>query len=396
MMEQYDAIVIGGGVIGTSIAYHLARLGQRRVLLLERGMVGQGTTAQSSCILRTHYTVAENVALAQASWKVFAEFSHYLDDPEADCGLVRCGYLIAAPAGEKSDALRSALAGQRRFGIAVEQIDAARARQLLPIAEFGDDELIGYEPEAGFADAYLVTSAFARNARRLGVRIREGATVTGLARSSDRITGVICGGEHLAADQVICVQNVWTGELARWTGIWLPLTIERHAVLSLETRAAPYTREMPVFKDLASTGLLYCRSYGGVQMLVSEGTPGEVLASPETEQADVPLDKVLGVGEQVAARFSAYAEAGLASSWTGLYDVTPDWNPVLGALPGIEGLWVAYGFSGHGFKLAPAIGRQVAQAMLGQRCDVPIDAFALSRFAQGRALRGRYGAGAVS
>ena len=395
-MEHFESIVIGGGAIGTSIAYHLARLGQRRVLLLERGQIGQGTTAQSSCILRTHYTVAENVALAQAAWKIFADFPRYLDDPEIDCGLTRCGYLIAAPAGEKSAALRAALDGQRRFGIAVDEIDAARARKLLPIAEFAEGELIGYEPEAGFADAYLVTSAFARNARRLGATIREGTAVTGLARDGDRVTGVFCGDEQIAADQVIGVQNVWSGELARWTGVALPLTIERHSVLSLETRSAPYTRAMPVFKDLASPGLLYCRSYGGAQMLVSEGTPGESLAAPDSEQADVPLDQVLAVGEQVAQRFPAYAEAGLASSWTGLYDVTPDWNPVLGPLPGIDGLWVAYGFSGHGFKLAPAIGLQVAQAMLGRRCDVPIDAFSLSRFAQGRELRGLYGAGAVS
>jgi glycine/D-amino acid oxidase-like deaminating enzyme len=153
---------------------------------------------------------------------------------------------------------------------------------------------------------------------------------------------------------------------------------------------------MPVFKDLATPGLLYCRSYGGAQMLVSEGLPGEVLAAPDTEQADVPMDHVLAVGEQVAGRFPAYAEAGLASSWTGLYDVTPDWNPVLGPAPGIDGLWLAYGFSGHGFKLAPSVGLLLAQAMLGQRGVVPIDAYSPSRFAQGRLLTGRYGAGAVS
>jgi glycine/D-amino acid oxidase-like deaminating enzyme len=395
-MEHYETIVVGAGVIGTSIAYHLARLGQRRVLLLDRGRIGEGTTAQSSCILRTHYTVPQNVALAQAAWKVFADFPRYLDDPDADCGLTHCGYLIAAPAGEKSAALRAALEAQRRFGISAEALAADRARVLLPIAEFGDDELIGYEPEAGFADAYLVTSAFARSARRLGAKIREGLAVTGLIRNGDRVNGVLCGAEQVGADQVICVQNVWTGELARWSGVQLPLTIERHAVLSLETRAAPYTRDMPVFKDLASPGLLYCRSYGGAQMLVSAGTPGEQLDAPDTEQADVPMDAVLEIGEQVATRFPAYAEAGLASSWTGLYDVTPDWNPVLDRLPGNDGVWVAYGFSGHGFKLAPAIGLQMAQAVLGRRCDVPIDAFSLARFAQGRELRGLYGAGAVS
>jgi len=395
-MAHYESIVIGGGVIGTSIAYHLARLGQRRVLLLDRGRIGEGTTAQSSCILRTHYTVPENVLLAQAAWRVYEDFAGYLDDPEADCGLNRCGYLIAAPAGEKSDALAAALSAQRGYGIRAEVVDSRAARALLPIASFRDDELIGYEPDAGFADAYLVTAAFARNARRLGATVRENTDVTGLAISGGGVTGVQCGDETIGADRVLCVQNVWSGELARWTGVTLPLAIERHAVLSLETAADPYTRAMPVFKDLGVPGLLYYRSYGGAQMLVSEGIPGEVLAAPDTVQADVPLDKVLAVGEQVASRFPAYAEAGLASSWTGLYDVTPDWNPVLGPMPGVDGLWLAYGFSGHGFKLAPTVGLLVAQAVLGQSGAVPIDAYSLSRFAQGRLLVGRYGAGAVS
>jgi glycine/D-amino acid oxidase-like deaminating enzyme len=395
MSEHFDAIVIGGGVIGCSIAYHLARE-RARVLLLERGRIGQGTTAQSSCILRTHYSVPENVALAQAAWRVYADFAAYLDDPEADCGLVKCGYLIVAPQGERAQALRESLAAQRARGIAAEEIDAATAARLLPIARFEDVTLIGYEPDAGFADAWLVTSAFARNARKLGAAIREGVAATALLRDGDRVIGVQTAAGALHAGVVVSAQNVWSHELAEWTGIELPLAIERHAVVSLECRTAPYTRAMPVFKDLAAPAMIYCRSYGGAQMLASAGMPGEELAAPDTTQADVPLETVLDLGAQVAQRFPAYADAGLASSWTGLYDVTPDWNPVLGALPGIDGLRVAYGFSGHGFKLAPAIGRILAQAVLGQTTDVPLAPFALERFAAGRALRGRYGAGAVS
>ncbi len=393
--ERFDAIVIGAGVIGTSIAYHLARE-RVRVLLLERGQIGQGTTAQSSCILRTHYSVPENVALAQAAWRVYADFAAYLDDPEADCGLVKCGYLIAAPEGDKAAALRETLAAQHARGIAASEIDARSAGELLSIARFDDAALIGYEPEAGYADAWLVTSGFARNARRLGAVVREGIAVTGLNREGSRIVGVQTASGSIHADTVISVQNIWSRELAQWTGIDLPLTIERHAVMTLDCPGAHYTRAMPVFKDLASTGMIYCRSYGGVQMLVSEGITGEALERPDTTQADVPLETVIEVGAQVAQRFPAYADAGLASSWTGVYDVTPDWNPVLGPLPGLNGLLVAYGFSGHGFKLAPAIGRVLAQAALGQPTDVPLAPFALDRFGAGRALRGRYGAGAVS
>jgi glycine/D-amino acid oxidase-like deaminating enzyme len=142
--------------------------------------------------------------------------------------------------------------------------------------------------------------------------------------------------------------------------------------------------------------MLYFRSYGGGQMLVSEGLAGEALDTIDTNQGDVSLDTVAAVGEQAAQRFPAYADAGLAHSWTGVYDVTPDWNPVLGPAPGVDGLMLAYGFSGHGFKLSPLIGRLMAQQALGLPTEVSLAPYALERFAAGRLLRGRYGVGAVS
>ena len=134
-MASYDAIVIGGGVIGTSITYHLARLGMTKVALIERDQIGNGTTAQSSCILRTHYSVPENVTLArERSWAVFRDFSGYLDDAEASCGLVPCGlpHRGARRRSGSEEALKASLATQRGQGIRADEIDAAQARALLP------------------------------------------------------------------------------------------------------------------------------------------------------------------------------------------------------------------------------------------------------------------------
>jgi len=137
---------------------------------------------------------------------------------------------------------------------------------------------------------------------------------------------------------------------------------------------------------------LYCRCYGGSQMLVSEGIAGETLAEPNNEQGVISMDHVLDVGAQVAERFPSYETADLASSWTGVYDVTPDWNPVLGRVPDLRGLIVAYGFSGHGFKLSPAVGRMVAALVMdGKKPGDDVDAFRLSRFAENRPIRGTYG-----
>jgi glycine/D-amino acid oxidase-like deaminating enzyme len=395
-VEKFDVVVIGGGVVGASVAFHLSRLGAKKVLLLERETIGSGTTAQSSGILRTHYSVRENVELAKRSWDVFNDFAAYVGDEEASCGLVRCGYLISAAAGDKLEPLRASLAEQEAQGIRLEILSPAQASELLPIASFDDAALIGFEPDAGFADAYLVATSFARGARRSGVTIREGVFADRLLLDGARVVGVATSAGDVACDTVVSTQNIWTRELGAWVGHAMPVVPERHAVLALERENAPYTFAMPVFKDLASPGMLYCRSYGGRQMLVSEGLLGERLAATDTEQADVPLDYVAAVGEQVAARFPAYAAAGLASSWTGVYDVTPDWNPVLGRLPGVDGLVMGFGFSGHGFKLSPTVGRVLAQEALGLATDVSLAPYSIERFSSGNLLVGKYGSGAVS
>jgi sarcosine oxidase subunit beta len=227
------------------------------------------------------------------------------------------------------------------------------------------------------------------------VVIVEGVEVERLVLAGGSVAGVETSQGRFASATVVSAQNIWAKDIERWTGIETPVRAERHAVLALAGRE-PYTFEMPVYKDLGSPGMLYCRSYGGAQMLVSEGGAGETLAQPDNEQAEIAVDDVLSVGAQVAERFPSYAEAGLASSWTGVYDVTPDWNPVLGRLPDVPGLVVAYGFSGHGFKLSPAVGRVLAQEVLGLPTDVSLAPYALERFRSGKLLRGRYGSGAVS
>ncbi|MEX3900905.1 NAD(P)/FAD-dependent oxidoreductase [Paraburkholderia sp. BR10954] len=395
-MNTYDVVVIGAGVIGSSVAFHLQMLGAKNVLVLDRATIGAGTTSQSSGILRTHYSVKENVELARKSWSVFNNFANYVGDDEASSGLVKCGYMILSADNDKLEPLRAALDQQQQQGIPLELLDARQAKERMPIATFDDAALIGYEPEAGFADAYLTATSFARAARRGGVTIRENVTVNRLLIENSKVIGVSTNVGDFAAGTVISTQNIWTPELAGWTGKTLPIAPERHAVLALECVEAPYTFQMPVFKDLASQGMLYYRSYGGNQMLVSEGVVGEKLTTADTEQGDIPMDYVIDVGAQVAKRFPAYETAGIASSWTGVYDVTPDWNPVLGTLPGISGLVVGYGFSGHGFKLSPTVGKILAQAALGQPTDVSLKPYSIERFATGELLTGKYGLGAVS
>jgi sarcosine oxidase subunit beta len=390
----YDIVVLGAGVIGCSVAFHAARLGAGRVLLLDRGGVAEGTTSQSSSILRTHYSVRENVVLAQRSYAAFADFAAYVDDPEASSGFTRCGYLIVAADDARGAAVRASLAQQRGLGIAAEQIDAQQARELLPLLATDDLAVFGYEREAGYADAYLVASGFAKAARRLGAELRSGVAAQGLLCDGGRVVGVRTAQGDIAARMVVSALNVWTPSLLAPLGIEVPLVAERHEVVALEA-PAPYLPHYPVLKDMASPAMVYARCYARTQLLASKGTAGTVTDADE-DQADVPLDLVVDLGAQVAARLPAFAEAGLASSWTGLYDVTPDWNPVLGPVAGWDGLLVAFGFSGHGFKLSPMVGKVLAQAALGQPTDVDLAPYRLERFVQGNSLMGLYGHGAVS
>ena len=394
-MERFDAIVIGGGVIGTSIAFHLVRFGAGRVLLVDRGRLGGGTSAQSSCIVRTHYSVPDNIALARAALAIYGDFPNYLEDAEADCGLNRCGLMLVAPAGERERALRGTLALQRRAGIPAHEIDSDEARRIHPLLDFGDAPVVGWEPGAGYADAYLTLSAYARAARHRGATIREGVAVTGLVRDGARVTGVQTAQGPIAAGLVVSAQNVWSRELAAWTGIDVPLALSRHAVMTLESET-PYTNRLPVVMEWAPPGGIYFRCYGGRQVLVGDTGDGEIIAEPDTGQADVSLDHVADIGAKLARRMPAFADAGLVASWTGVYDVTPDWNPVLGPLPGTDGLQVAFGFSGHGFKLSPIVGRIVAQSALGLAPDLPLAPYSIERFATGRLLVGDYGASVVS
>lgn len=395
MTESYDVIVLGAGVVGCSAAYHAARLGAKRVLAIERRGFAEGTSSQSSGILRTHYSVPENVELARRSLEAFTDFAGYLDDPEADCGLTLCGYLVVGRNDTRGEAIRASLARQRSMGISAVEIGAEAAREILPLLRTEDLEVFGYEKDAGYADPYLTATSFARAARRLGAEMHVGEDVTALLREGSRVTGVRTARGIYSAPAVICALNVWSNRfLDPQLGVKLPLVAERHEVMAFEADA-PYMPTYPVLKDMVSRSMLYARCYGKRQLLVSAGLEGTA-TDPDEDQADVQLDVVAEVGEQIAERLPVFETAGIASTWTGLYDVTPDWNPVLGPFPGVDGLIVAFGFSGHGFKLSPAVGRLLAQSALQLPTEVSLAPYAYSRFGEGRLLVGRYGKGAVS
>jgi glycine/D-amino acid oxidase-like deaminating enzyme len=395
MSERFDAIVIGGGVIGASALFQLASLGCRKAALIERGEIAGGMTAHSSGIVRTHYSVPANVEIARASLSMFERFRDLLDgDPDADAGLVLSGYMIVAPPGPPSEAVRASIAMQRRLGVEAQLLDKRAALERHPWLALDDIDAIGFEAEAGVGDPYLVTTGFIRAARRRGATVRINTPVTGLLRQGDRITGVTTDKGPIEAGVVLSAANVWSRAIAGWAGLDIPLTITAHHVFTLAADK-PYTQDLPVLKDLASSARLYTRPMGG-HLLVGGGHDGTLTEDPEMADLEPDHDAMIDEAAQAAARMPAFAEGRLARSWSGLYDTTPDWNPVLGPITGLDGLQFAFGFSGHGFKMSPMIGRMLAQSMLGLTPDLPIHPYRITRYAEGQPLVGAYGTGAVS
>jgi glycine/D-amino acid oxidase-like deaminating enzyme len=393
MSATYDAIVIGGGVIGASVLFHLSELGAKAVLV-ERGEIASGMTAHSSGIVRTHYSVPTNVEIARASLGMFEHFSELLDDPEADAGLVVSGYLIVAPPGGPSDAVRSSIAMQRGLGIDADLLDKKAALERHPWLDLDGIDAIGFEAEAGFADPYLVTTGYIRAARRRGATVLTNTPVTGFLRHGNGVTGVQTAQGSIEGKVVLSAVNVWSRRVARWMALDVPCDITAHHVFTLGADK-PYTPNLPVLKDLASAARLYMRPMGG-NLLVGGGHEGTYVDNPDSADLEPDPDAMLDEATQAAARLPSFAEGRLVRSWSGLYDTTPDWNPVLGPVPGIDGLHVAFGFSGHGFKMSPMIGRMLAQAMLGLPTDLPLHPYRLTRYVEGQPLTGAYGAGAVS
>lgn len=394
MAESYDVVVIGGGVMGPSAAFHLKRLGAGNVALLERGRVCTGGTAKSCAIIRTHYSIPTNTALAVKSLEVFRHFADVLGNG-ADCGFVKSGYIIVAPEGEKSEKLSTNLAMQAQVGADTREISKEEARERHPLLDLNDVGLVGYEPDSGYADPYLTATGFVSAARRLGVTVRTDCPVTGLVREGNRVAGVQTTHGDVAAGVVLSLIGPWTSQLAEWADVTLPLEVSRHIVLTFRA-AEPYGKMLPIVKDLTTENKMYFRPTTGGVVLVGTGDHGDPLETPDKIDGNVGLDFITHQGSQIAHRMPSFEQAELVESWTGPYDITPDWNPVLGPIPGVEGLHVGYGFSGHGFKLAPAVGRVLAQSILGQTTDVDIRPYRLSRFDEGELLTGSYGIGSIS
>jgi len=387
MTSRAGVVVIGGGVTGASIAYHLVRRGVRDVVVLEKQFLASGATGKSSACVRQHYSTPETCRMVLKSLRFFEQFEELTGGRTA--GFVRTGYLLGV-----DDRLRpqmeASVALQRSVGIDARLVSPEEMREQEPRLRTEDLTAGCYEPDSGYADPSQTTQGFAGVARELGVRIVEQTEVTAILTEGDRVKGVRTNRGEIEAPVVVNAAGTWGDRIGRLAGVEIPITVCRHKI-SFVAWPEEARRPHPLVYDFVTN--IYTRPETGGLILVGPLDSDELhdRADPDAYQEGVTFDETLDALGRAATRFPVLEQGAVAKGYAGCFDVTPDWHPILDQA-GPEGFYVAVGFSGHGFKLAPAVGEMMAELIAeGPRPGSDISAFRLARFAEGKPIRGTYG-----
>jgi len=387
MSQTADVVIIGGGVIGCSIAYHLVRRGVRDIVLVEKSFLASGATGKSSACIRQHYSTPETCRMVLHALRFFESFGEHTGGRTAS--FTRVGYLLGV-----DDRLRApmekSIALQQSLGIQTRLVTPAEMREIEPRVRVDDFVAGCYEPESGYADPSQTTHAFAAAAREGGVRIMEGAEVLGLTIAAGRVTGVSTSRGEIEAPVVINAAGTWGDRIGRMAGVDVPITVCRHKI-NFFTRPAGATDPHPLVYDFVKN--IYTRPETGGLTLVGPLDTEEFndRADPDRYNEGVSFEETADAMERAMHRFPVMEHGEVAKGYAGCFDVTPDWHPILDESP-VKGFYLAVGFSGHGFKLSPAVGDMVARLVVdGKKPSDDVHAFRFSRFAEGKPIRGTYG-----
>jgi sarcosine oxidase subunit beta len=381
MVERADAVIVGAGVQGASLAFHLAEAGLRP-LVLERGTAAGGATGRSSGLVRMHYDVEADAKLA---WISHGYFANWAERVGGEAGFVRTGFVQLVPANEV-EALRANVAMQQAIGIDTQLIGADEVRQHLPGAVVDDADVAAWEPQSGYADPTMTTTSLLSAARARGARLMTRCTANAVRVEGERVIGVETSRGPIDAPIVVNAAGAWAGPLAASVGLELPIQVWRHDVAYL--RRPEGMRSHPVLIDFANS--MYARPEGEHLTLVAleDGNPlGGSPDAPVDAAAPGFLEKA---AERLTRRLPAMDTAGLHSAHSGQDGITPDMHPIIGPA-GPDGFYLDTGFSGTGFKIAPAVGAALAQLISeGRSRDVDLRLYRFERFAENDLIEGEH------
>jgi len=378
MKKTAEIVIIGGGIMGLSTAYHLAKRGCRDVVLLERDLLAQASTGLSLGGFRQQFSVPANIRLSQESVRIFENFQ---GEFETDINFRQVGYLFLVQQEKTWEEFLAGVKRQKKYHVPVEVCTPQDIKHRWPYLEVSDVIGATFGPEDGYADPYLTAMGFARAARRLGVRIEEKTEVVDLEVDKGRIQGVKTARGSLSTRVVINVAGAWGGQVAKMAGVLLPVKPFRRQVFMTQAFEA-IPKPVPMIIDMDVS--FYLRGEGpGILMGLSD--PEE----PSSFNVHVDWNFMERVIEAAVHRVPQIETAKILRGWAGLYAITPDQNPIIGPIPKVEGFYVAVGFSGHGFQQGPAVGRLLSELVLDGRIDFDLRAFAHDRFEKKRTIRER-------
>jgi sarcosine oxidase subunit beta len=382
-----DVVVIGGGVTGTSTAFHLTRRGVRDVIVVDKSFIASGGTGKSSACVRQHYSTAETCRMILFALDCFQRFEELTGGHS--CGFRRTGYLLGVDEKMRTP-MEASVALQRSVGIDTRLVSPREMQEIEPRLQIEDLVAGCYEPDSGYCNPAETAQGFARAARDRGARILEDTEVLSVLTEGDRVTGVNTTRGQILAPRVVNAAGLWGARVGAMLGVEIPISVCRHKI-SIVTWPDEARRPHPMVYDFVTN--IYTRPELGEHILVGglDAEESHDLADPDRYKEGVSLDESTDALARVSHRFPALAEGRIARGYAGCFDVTPDWHPVMDQV-GPQGSYVAVGFSGHGFKLSPAVGHMMAALVTegpGGHPDLP--AFRLSRFAEGKPIRGTYG-----
>ena len=382
MKRTADVVVVGGGVMGCSILYNLAARGVTNTLLLERHVLGSGSTGRSQAICRTHYSNPFTAAMAWESLQIYRDFQQRLGGPS---GFVETGYFVMV-GEEDREAMESNVALNRTVGIDTYLVSLEEAATIAPMLDVNGVVAVAYEPRSGYADPYAVTTTYARAARELGATVQMQAEVVSLQVEDGRVTGVVTSQGTVETNTVVVAAGPWAPKLLGPLGFDIPLEPVRHQVVQIQ-RPWDILPHHPAVADIANKASF--RPDGDQFTLIGVGEDETVDADSFNPAVD--FEPAAQAFERVVQRMPALGQGYFRGGWAGLFTVTPDWHPVLDRVEGAEGVYCAVGFSGHGFKLAPMIGTVMAELVTeGQAASVDITPLRVSRFREGDLVRSSY------
>jgi sarcosine oxidase subunit beta len=383
MPATADVIVVGAGVQGASIAFHLARRGAR-VVVLERGSVAGAATGRSSGFVRMHYDLESEARLAWVSFPYFTDWADVVG--VGDPGFVRTGFLQLV-ADDLAANLRANVSMLEAIGVPTSVVGSAEAAALVPGAVMDDVTAAAYEPDSGYADPSGTAAGFIAAARAIGAELVPGCRVSAVSLAGDTVVGVETDEGRFVAPVVVDAAGAWAAGLAATVGLDVPVQAWRHdtAYFGLPEGRQP---DFPIVIDDINES--YFRPEGREMMLVGLESGSELGGEPDRPLEPMRQSTVEAMIARVCARLPWMVGGTLRTSHGGQDGITPDQRAILGRA-GPEGFYLACGFSGTGFKTAPAVGTCLAELILdGRATTVDIDAYGLERFADGRLLVGEH------